>query len=42
MVPSVAAGEYFARLRIDGVDSFLVDHSVSPPVFDQTQKVTVT
>jgi hypothetical protein len=39
----VAAGEYFARLRIDGVDSLLVvDRSVTPPVFDQTQKVTVT
>jgi hypothetical protein len=40
--PGVAAGEYFARLRIDGVDSFLWDRSVTPPVFDQTQKVTVT
>ena len=42
IAPSVAAGEYFARLRIDGVDSLLVDRSVTPPVFDQTQKVTVT
>jgi hypothetical protein len=39
---NVAPGEYFARLRIDGVDSLLVDRSVTPPVFDQTQKVTVT
>jgi hypothetical protein len=39
---NVAAGEYFVRLRIDGVDSLLVDRSVTPPKFDQTQKVTVT
>jgi hypothetical protein len=30
------------RLRVDGVDSLLVDRSVSPPVFDTSQKVTVT
>ena len=39
---NVVAGEYFVRLRIDGVDSLLVDRSVTPPVFDPTQKVTVT
>jgi hypothetical protein len=39
---NLAAGDYFVRLRIDGVDSLLVDRSVTPPVFDQTQKVTVT
>lgn len=39
---NVAAGEYLVRLRIDGVDSLLVDRSVTPPVFDPTQKVTVT
>lgn len=38
----VAAGEYFARLRVDGVDSLLVDRSVTPPVFDPTQRVMVT
>jgi hypothetical protein len=37
----VPAGEYFVRLRIDGVDSLLVDRSVTPPVFDETQKVTM-
>jgi len=42
IAPNVAAGEYFVRLRIDGVDSVLVDRSVTPPAFDQTQKVTVT
>jgi hypothetical protein len=38
----VPAGEYLTRLRIDGVDSQLVDRSVTPPVFDNTQLVTVT
>lgn len=37
----VPAGEYFARLRIDGVDSLLIDSSVTPPVFDVSQKVTI-
>jgi hypothetical protein len=37
----VPSGDYFVRLRIDGVDSLLVDRSVTPPVFDDTQKVTV-
>ncbi|MGW8375350.1 DUF4255 domain-containing protein [Streptomyces sp. ODS28] len=34
-------GEYLVRVRIDGVDSPLIDHSVSPPAFDGTQKVTI-
>jgi len=33
--------EYYVRLRIDGVDSLLIDRSVTPPVFDVSQKVTV-
>jgi hypothetical protein len=37
----VPAGDYFVRLRVDGVDSLLVNRLVSPPVFDQTQKVTI-
>jgi hypothetical protein len=37
----MTAGDYFARLRVDGVDSLLVDRSVTPPVFDTSQKVTV-
>ena len=37
----VPAGEYYARLRIDGVDSLLIDSSVTPPVFDASQKVTI-
>jgi hypothetical protein len=39
---SLSAGDYFVRLRIDGVDSQLVNRAVTPPVFDNTQKVTVT
>lgn len=39
---NVAKGEYFVRLRVDGVDSLLVDRTKKPPVFDPTQKVTVT
>jgi len=37
-----SAGDYFVRLRVDGVDSQLVNRAVTPPVFDPTQKVTVT
>jgi hypothetical protein len=39
---SLTKGDYFVRLRVDGVDSLLVNRSVTPPVFDQTQKVTIT
>jgi hypothetical protein len=39
---AVTAGSYFVRLRVDGVDSLLVDRSKTPPVFDPTQMVTVT
>lgn len=39
---NLSAGAYFVRLRIDGVDSLLVNRAVTPPVFDPTQKVTVT
>jgi hypothetical protein len=37
----LAAGDYWARLRVDGVDSLLVDRTQTPPVFDSTQKVTL-
>jgi len=39
---NLTAGSYFVRLRIDGVDSLLVNRAVTPPVFDPAQKVTVT
>ncbi len=44
---NVPKGEYFVRLRVDGVDSFLVDRNadldstVSPPTFDPKQKVKI-
>jgi len=39
---TLAKGDYYVRLRVDGVDSLLVNRAVTPPVFDPTQKVTVT
>lgn len=39
---NIAAGDYFVRLRVDGVDSWLVDKLATPPQFDPTQKVTVS
>src|SRR5271166_3242991 len=38
----LVAGDYWVRLRVDGVDSLLVDRTQTPPVFDTTQQVTVT
>ncbi len=35
-------GGYFYRLRIDGVDSLLLNKTVTPPVFDATQQVTIS
>lgn len=37
----IAPGNYFVRLRVDGVDSLLVDRSSTPPAFDPDQKVTI-
>jgi hypothetical protein len=39
---AVTTGEYFIRLRVDGVDSLLVNKGVKPPAFDPSQKVTIT
>jgi len=38
------AGEYFLRLRVDGVDSLIVERIGAPPKlqFDPNQKVTIT
>jgi hypothetical protein len=38
----LVAGSYAVRLRVDGVDSLLVDRSKTPPAYDPTQMVTVT
>lgn len=40
-IGAIAAGDYFVRLRVDGVDSLLVNRAATPPVFDTTQKVTI-
>ena len=41
-IPEGRPGTYFVRLRVDGVDSLLVDRSVDPPIFDQGQRITIT
>jgi hypothetical protein len=42
VVPNAPLGERFLRLRVDGVDSLLVQYpSDQPPVFDADQKVTI-
>lgn len=38
---NIPPGDYFVRLRVDGVDSQLVDRSTTPPTFRQSQKVSV-
>lgn len=38
---AIPPGTYFVRLRVDGVDSQLIDHSVTPPKFDPSQQVTI-
>jgi hypothetical protein len=42
LASNVVAGDYFVRVRVDGVDSLLVDRSKTPPAFDLTQTVKVT
>jgi hypothetical protein len=41
-VVNAVSGDFFVRLRVDGVDSLLIDRTVMPPVFDATQKVTIS
>ncbi|AOW98806.1 hypothetical protein BJP34_04475 [Moorena producens PAL-8-15-08-1] len=41
-ITGIAAGDYWVRLRVDGVDSLLVNRTVRPPVFYSTQKLTVS
>jgi hypothetical protein len=42
VVKDAPTGTYLVRLRVDGVDSLLVDTTKQPPVFDQTQTVKIT
>jgi hypothetical protein len=41
-IAAATSGDYFLRLRVDGVDSLLIDKSATVPVFDPLQKVTIT
>jgi hypothetical protein len=41
-IPPASRGDYFLRLRVDGVDSLLVDYQHPPLQFDPNQKVTIT
>lgn len=41
LLTDVSPGEYYVRLRIDGVDSPLIDQSGEVPVFDSNYKVTI-
>ena len=42
VVQDAPPGEHWLRLRVDGVDSLLVDRTVTPPVFDPSQKLRIT
>ncbi|HEY9643629.1 MAG TPA: hypothetical protein V6C57_24280, partial [Coleofasciculaceae cyanobacterium] len=33
--------QYFVRLRVDGVDSLLIDYTQQPPIFNPQQKVVL-
>ncbi|SEO73134.1 DUF4255 domain-containing protein [Nitrosovibrio sp. Nv6] len=41
-ITGATPGDYFLRLRVDGIDSLLIDKSTTVPVFDPSQKVTIT
>lgn len=34
-------GKYPVRLRVDGVDSLLIDYQATPPIFKETEKVNI-
>lgn len=40
-IQNIPAGEYFVRLRVDGIDNLLVDCFVNLPVFNATQKISL-
>jgi len=39
--PVLAAGSQWLRLRVDGVDSLLINRNISPPEFDATQQMVI-
>lgn len=40
-VPSAPLGVQYVRVRVDGVDSLIIDYAASPPAFDATQSIEV-
>jgi hypothetical protein len=40
-VPAAPLGRQFLRLRVDGVDSLIIDYTATTPVFDLTQSVEI-
>ena len=42
IVQGAVPGDYPARLRVDSVDSLLVDATTSPPTYDPSQVITIT
>jgi hypothetical protein len=41
IIRKAPVGKFLARLRVDGVDSLLIDFTKTPPAFDQNQTVTI-
>lgn len=41
VIKNAPVGTFLARLRVDGVDSLLIDFTKTPPVFDPNQTVTI-
>jgi hypothetical protein len=41
VVTDAVAGTFWIRLRVDGVDSRLVDHSTSPPKFIESERAVI-
>ena len=39
--PVLPDGKYWARIRVDGIDSILIDRGVTPPAFHADQEVAV-
>ena len=39
--PHLDAGDHWARIRVDGIDSILINRAVTPPEFHLSQQVTV-
>lgn len=39
---SLPTGTYWARLRVDGTESILIDRKKTVPIFDDSQKITVS